>query len=1251
MYSFVKKYRLLLVLIVPVLFVTCSTKRNTRTTRSYHAINTRYNIYFNANEAYKEALKSREESYTDTFSLILPVYPVYPAKSDGQSTGLLGAYTNTSENEGVGGFLTSQLNNAMGRGSSTSSSSTSSYSSRGGGGAFFRSIEKNTKAIKLHSIKSKPERNPSKRRDPQYQAWLRQQEFNPFLHNAWLLLGKSEYQDGDYLQAISTFSYITRIYNSNTEVVAEARMWMAKSNIALGWYYEAEDIFNQIRLAGGIPDKLKPEYNKIYADFLLKKEEYKEAIPYVESAIRTEKDRLQRTRLKYLLGQLYQNQGNRESAYKAFDDVHGLSTPYLYSFNARIQQASFVDESNKAEILKQLNKMTRDKKNENYLDQVYYAVGNIYLNDKDTVKAIENYKLAIEKSTRSGQDKAIAEVVLGDIYFNRREYIAAQPIYSDASTILSKRHKDYPIVSLRSAVLDELVVYAKAVHLQDSLQTLARMPESERIDVINKLIAELKKQEEEERKRAEREDRMAEREQNIISDSPFFAQSAPDIPTTPVTIGGDGTSSYFYNTQIVTQGKAAFQRKWGTRKLEDNWRRRNKQAVPSFGQETEVSGQNDSIPSAGEAGGMEAGKADEKDDIYSVDFYLQQIPLTPEAIEASNVIIEDAYFNMGKIYKDKLGDYNLAIDAFNTDLRRFPNTPNLEEIYYQLFLIYLKLGDKNMMELYRQNLLVSFPDSSYAAALRDENYQWNMLNMYQLEDNLYQQTYELYLAGKTGEVRTNYQTMKEKYPLSGLMPKFAFLNSLTYAQTQDLDNFKETLTDLVSTYPEADVTPLASEMLKGILSGKALSSDTSPFRGMIWDIKFGGDSISASEGVDFTANANTEHLLLLVYRPHTIDKNQFIYEVANYNFSNYVYQTFDLAFTNVGQLEMLQVRGFKNLGDIITYVNKAFEENSLMSHIDSSIIPIPISAENYIALMNGKTLNQYFIFFEEHYTGEMLTLIRYWNRQKQVAGEEQSQEVSQGQPSGKVEDKEPETEKKADIPVVPETEPIIDDTIPEAVPQFIPESGLLPVAEPIDSAKVKNEFGFGNILSDDQIDKADKIINKAGDFISNPVDGLMDIFRSTGKGEDDSSLTKEEKEAKKEEEKERKEQEKARKEAEKAAEKAAREAERMKQDSIKNAEQQKIDAGRALQKAKEDEVKAAEKAKKDALKQAEQERKDKEKAKKEELKRKEKARKEELKRKEQERKDRLKQREQERKEKLKQRQAELKERERQAKNK
>ncbi len=431
------------------------------------------------------------------------------------------------------------------------------------------------------------------------------------------------------------------------------------------------------------------------------------------------------------------------------------------------------------------------------------------------------------------------------------------------------------------------------------------------------------------------------------------------------------------------------------------------------------------------------------------------------------------------------------------------------------------------------------------------------------------------------------------------------------------------------------MTPLATDLLKGIMSGKELSSDTSPFRGMIWDIKFGGDSIDTTIGVDFVADTETEYMLLLVYKPRTIDKNQLIYEVANYNFSNYVYQTFDLGFNTSNGVEMLQVRGFKNLQDIISYIDLAFADNSLMSHLDPSIIPIPISADNYIALMNGRSLNEYFLFLEKNYTKEMITLIRYWNQQRGKVTQEAQEEVPVVQESepGKVEE-----EVISSTVDQPKSEPVPVDTVKPVTPQVIPTSPILPQPEVIKKDSINSGFGFGNIMSDDQIDKADQIINKTVDVISNPVDGLKDIFKKSP--DDGQPKTKEEKAAEKAAAKLKKEQEKQAKEEEKAKIKAAEKAEEMRQDSIKNIEKEKIEAQRALERAKAEEQKAAQKAKEDARKQREQELKDKEKA-----------RKEELKQKEQERKDRLKQKEQERKERLKQREQELKEKERQRKQK
>lgn len=1129
--------------IVLIVLAGCSSKKNTRTTRAYHEINTRYNIYFNAEEAYKEKLEEKQKGYNDNLSLLLDIYP---------------------------------------------SRETDELKEKNGG-AFDVTVDKTTKAIKLHSIKARPERDPSKRKDVEYQTWLKQQEFNPFLKRVWMLLGKAEYQNEDYLQSISTLSYVTRLYKTDKEVVAEARIWIARGYTAMGWFYEAEDIFHKIKISGGVPSDLKSEYDAAYADYLIKKKDYTIAIPYLEEAIKSESDRFQRTRMKYLLGQLYAREGNKTKAYEAFDNVMGMSTPYEFTFNAKIQQAGLADETNRKEVLDRLNKMSRSSKNKDYLDQIYFAIGNVYLNQKDSATAAENYRKAIEKSTRGGYNKAINQVQLGDIYFAKRDYVRAQVCYSDALSGLSKKHEVYPRVSLRSEVLDELVVYVKAVHLQDSLQTLARMPENERLDAVNKLIADLKKADEKERKAAEQAN--AAEVDNGNPNEPLFKPNAPNIPTTSPVLGIGGSSFYFYNKELVNSGKATFVQRWGNRKLEDDWRRRDKQ-VALFAEE------NNTSPDAEET---ESNDSDEKKipDKYNPEFYLIQIPLTPEAIEASDEIIEDAFFNMGKIYNEKLGDYHLAIDAFETDLRRFPSSPNQEEIYYQLFLIYLRLANHEMTAHYRNLLLTAFPKSVYAAALSDPNYEWNTRNMHQLETGLYDQTYQAYLAGNMAQVRANYTMMQEKYPLSVLIPKFMFLNALSYAHSNDPDNLKTGLKELIEKFPKADVTDLATSMLKEIVSGRPLASDSSPMRGMIWNMKLSnGKDDETNEGIDFVADPEAEFMLVFLFKSKTVDKNQLIYDVASYNFTKFVYQTFDLSFSEAGQLEMLQVRGFKSFEDIISYIDMAFAKNSLMDDLDPSVIPVPISSDNYIALMNGKTLNEYFLFFEKNYTKEMIPLVIYWNQQRQKAVDM------------------PENEEPTE-PVTPETQPEPEVQRPPAVPSP-------PKKQPEPEGKGKDtSVGLGDILNEDQIERADDVINKAKEIFDNPVEGLKNLLNSSGSKE---KLTKEEKAAQKEERRLQKEAEKRKKAQEKARLKAAEELEYARQDSIDAAEKAEANAIKAAKNAEQQRRKDEANAKENARKQRQQELKDKAKARKEQLKQREKERKELLKRREQERKEKLEQR-------------------------
>jgi tetratricopeptide (TPR) repeat protein len=307
-----------------------------------------------------------------------------------------------------------------------------------------------------------------------------------------------------------------------------------------------------------------------------------------------------------------------------------MNTPYKFTFNAKLQELQLDTSGKASDVISSLRGMAKSPKNKDYKDQVYNTIGNIYLQQQDTAKAIENYRAAIKESVRNGYDKAMAQVSLGDIYFNRRDFIPAQPCYSEALPQLKKSDANYPRVSFRSGVLDELAVHAKVVCEQDSLLHLASLPEEQRLEIIHKKIDELKKEEDERLQKEERQKRVEEQENRITSWDQLETSLSGNIPQNqafqPGTAGQQGGEPqfYFYNEQTVAQGKAAFQKQWGNRKLEDDWRRRSKPGISSFDKPDEIS-LSDSISSGqtglGQGNVTEPGEMGAIEDKYSVEYY------------------------------------------------------------------------------------------------------------------------------------------------------------------------------------------------------------------------------------------------------------------------------------------------------------------------------------------------------------------------------------------------------------------------------------------------------------------------------------------------------------------------------------------------------------------------------------------------------------------------------------------------------
>ncbi|WP_425884198.1 tetratricopeptide repeat protein [Parabacteroides sp. ASD2025] len=1007
-----KGFYYIIALLIVSLFWSCSTKKNTKASRFYHAFNSRYNIYFNGKTSFDEALLSMQNGYKESYSDMILMYPVSAQPKDKAETG----------------------------------------------GPFDRAIEKSNKAIKLHSIKAKPAKKPGWRNDPKQRAWQEQEEYNPFLKKCWLMMGQAQFYNADFLQASATFSYIARHYAHDEEVVAEARLWQARCYSEMEWFYEAEDILGKLN-TNGIPRKNLNQYATVYADYLVKNKQYEEAVPYFKTAIKAEKNRRQRTRMKYLLGQIYAEQDQNGLAYQMFGQVIKANPPYELEFAARIRQTEVFTGGNFQKVVKMLQRMAKSEKNKDLLDQVYYALGNVYMSREDTVNAIRNYELGVEKSTQNGLDKAICQIKLGDLYFQKRDYVKAQPNFSGALSGIRKEYKDYERVSKLSAILDELVVHVEAVHLQDSLQTLAKMPEAERLAVIDKIIEQVKKEEEEAKALAEKEAYLAEQEAKGTGiDRPGTETGGITLPTTS---GGSGF--YFYNPQAVSQGKTAFQRKWGRRALEDNWRRRKKE-MSTFnenmeGEEDMASADSIAVGADGQplpADSLEAGlEAVASDDPKTREYYIQQLPLTPEDIEASNIIIEDGLYNMAMIYKDKLEDIPLATEAFEELERRFPKHNHLLESYYQVYLMALRSGNTTLATAYKNKLVTTFPESDYAVAIADPNYEYNIRMMDKVQDSIYQATYASYLAEDTVTVRRNYRNVSAKYPLADLMPKFMFLEALTYVQAGDAEGFKNALKALVEKYPTADVTELAGEMLKGVLRGRMMVQGG--IKGMSWNLRFGlgedGMLSAADSARTFTAEPNTSYRMMLMYPTGTLDRNQLLFAVAAYNFANFMVKEFDLSFEEAGPMSMLTIHGFFNLDEILHYYKMIYGADGYATALDKNVAILPISDDNYETLMRGKTLEEYVDFFQENFGEAAPELAARWKARmtaEQIKEEEakaeaeetkaqDSDNIPEETPGTEVREEKPEPVKKTVRPKEQQKQQaaeqsVVKDTIPVELP-------------------------------------------------------------------------------------------------------------------------------------------------------------------------------------------------------------------------
>ena len=602
--------------------------------------------------------------------------------------------------------------------------------------------------------------------------------------------------------------------------------------------------------------------------------------------------------------------------------------------------------------------MLRYSRNKEYFDQIYYAIGNLYLSRRDTSAAKENYILAVEKSTRNGIDKALANLALGAIYFDEGDYVKAQPCYSEAVPLLNEKYPGYSMLKKRSDVLDELATYAGNVQLQDSLLKLSELSPEEQMKVCERLAEELKKKEKEAAEAAAREEFQAQ----------VDAQGSPMKDNAPTTYQINSDKSwYFYNQTAKNAGKTEFQRRWGARKNEDDWRRRNKASFAFDEPDDEAEQRNDSTSSGTQGEPADSTTLAAASDPHNAEYYLRQIPKTDEEIQTCNDIIQEGLFNMGLILKDKLEDFPAAREEFEELEKRYPDNIYRLEVYYNMYLMAVRDNDALQAARWRDRILEDFPDSPYGIAMKDPDYFSKLREMHLRQEELYQEVYDAYLADSNEKVHRLTAEMEKEFPLSPIMPKFVFIDALSYVTDNQPDKFKERLEYLLDKWPQTDMTDMAGSMLKNLNSGRTLQGGGSNVRGMLWDTRLTTDTLAsmADDGqpADFERDPSKPQFLVLAFPIDSVNPNQLLYEVARFNFSSFVVKDFDLEQMRFGGIGLLIVKGFANLRELEHYRSVLAASQY---RLPEAVRPIMISQANFeLLLRQGRSFEDYFRFEEE----------------------------------------------------------------------------------------------------------------------------------------------------------------------------------------------------------------------------------------------------------------------------------------------
>jgi TolA-binding protein len=621
-------------------------------------------------------------------------------------------------------------------------------------------------------------------------------EQSHYIGDAYLVLGKANFLQGNYFDAVEYFSYVTRSFSDNTELKQEALVWKARSLLYLKKQNEAKASLDSALQNLNPKKKITADVYATKLQYDINTQDYADGEEMAKQAIEHSSNKIQELRLTFILGQLQELNQKPGDAVLSYSRIVKSNASFEMAFNANLNRIRVEDNQNGVKIsrIARLRSLLKNSNNKEFTDQIYYQIAMLQYADKDIDNAIKSYKQSAGSSVKNQNQKGLSYLRLADIYFkNKADYTSAKNYYDSTLMNLSPNYPGFVTIQKKADNLQLLADRLQIISREDTLQMLAALDEPTRNQRIDEMV----------NRNTLQQQAVATTTANALND-PLFNDPAAPQASTPT-----GGKFYFYNTTAISQGFTSFKRIWGNRKLEDNWRRSNR-ASSDITTNTLNTAQNTDPDAVADPMQRSTAKVDAGS--YRQDI-VQNLPLTPPLLAQSNLRVYNAYLDMANFYRDVLDDKKEAIATYELILTRFPESSNKPSLYYNLYRLYSE-SNIAQSDRYKDLLLKQYPETPFAKIILDPDYSKRLNDEDTEFSGLYNKVYDLYATRQYQQVITAVDDLLKQYPNNRFATQLLYLRAFAAGHQENLPPFKNDLEQIVSKYPDDKlITPLVNQHL------------------------------------------------------------------------------------------------------------------------------------------------------------------------------------------------------------------------------------------------------------------------------------------------------------------------------------------------------------------------------------------------------------------------------------------------------